>query len=301
MRRHEKRRLITGAISFAFSNGYLAGFYKRAAGGNLYRGALKKLCLPGLNCYSCPGAIASCPIGALQAVLSGGAYRLSLYVLGFIGLTGMLFGRLICGWVCPFGFLQELLYKIPGVKKRKSLPGHRVLTRLKYVILGLTVLIPMAGSIIKGTGYPAFCAFLCPDGTLLGAVPQLILNPSLRSAAGARFIVKLAVLLAVLFAAVKSYRPFCKYLCPLGALYALCNPVSLYRYRIDENKCTGCGTCERVCLMDIRVREAPNARECIRCGRCKAACPEKAIVSSREDLEAKLILGGKEAGNRGGE
>ena len=288
MKKHERRRLITQAISFAFSNGYVTGFTKHAKNGSLYAGALKKICMPGLNCYSCPGAVLSCPIGALQAVLGSGTFRVSLYVLGFIGLIGMLFGRLICGWICPFGFIQELLYKIPFKKKRKNLPGHSKLIRLKYVLLGLVVLVPMLGTVLKGTGYPAFCAWICPGGTLLGGVPQLILNPELKSAAGFRFAVKLVLLILILALGVITYRPFCKYLCPLGALYGLMNPVSLYRYKVDAQKCISCGACQTVCGMDIKVWETPNSPECIRCGRCKAACPQKAITSSKEDLEAKL-------------
>ena len=289
MKKHERRRLITQAISFAFSNGYLPGFTKRSAGGNLYAGALKKLCLPGLNCYSCPGAVGACPIGALQAVLGSGTFRISLYVFGFIGLVGMLFGRLICGWVCPFGFLQELLWKIPGKKKRKNLPGHGRLLRLKYVILGIVVLVPMAETVLTGAGSPAFCAWLCPSGTLLGGISQLLLNPELGSAVGVRFFIKLFVLLAILIGAVLTYRPFCKYLCPLGALYSLTNRVSLYRYEIDTDACVQCGACQSVCGMDIRVWETPNSPECIRCGRCKAACPKHAIVSSKEKWEKRLI------------
>lgn len=288
MKKNERRRLITQAISFAFSNGYAHGFTARSRGGHLYAGALKNICLPGLNCYSCPGAVGACPIGALQAVLGSGTFRVSLYVFGFIGLMGMLFGRLICGWVCPFGLVQELLYKIPLRKKRKNMPGHRKLLKLKYILLALLLLVPMLETVLKGSGSPAFCAWICPAGTLLGGIPQLILDPGLRSAAGLRFIVKLVLLLAVLVLSVLVYRPFCKYMCPLGALYSLANPVSVYRYVIDTDKCVKCGACQAVCGMDIKVWEDPNARECIRCGRCKAACKQKAIRSSKEIWEERI-------------
>ena len=125
------------AASFALSNGYAYGW----ARGKIYRGDNKQFCLPGLNCYSCPGAVAACPIGSLQAVLDSGSYKFSLYVFGIIGFLGMIFGRLICGWMCPFGFFQDLLYKIPFFKKVKNLPGHKYAIYLKYVILLLFVII----------------------------------------------------------------------------------------------------------------------------------------------------------------
>ncbi|MBP5564136.1 MAG: 4Fe-4S binding protein, partial [Lachnospiraceae bacterium] len=106
-------RLIIQAVTFALTNGYIKGWLS----GKIYKGKLKIICVPGLNCYSCPGALGSCPVGSLQAVLRSGRYKVSLYVLGFIGLFGIIFGRLICGFACPLGLVQDLLYKIPFPKK----------------------------------------------------------------------------------------------------------------------------------------------------------------------------------------
>ena len=117
----------------AVTNGYAQGFLQ----GKIYRGKLKLLCMPGLNCYSCPGALGSCPIGSLQAVLDSGKFRFSCYVLGFLVLFGAVLGRFVCGWLCPFGLVQDLLHKIPLFQKKKNLPGHRVLRWLKFVVLGL--------------------------------------------------------------------------------------------------------------------------------------------------------------------
>lgn len=281
-----KLRTIVQAISFAFSNGYVNGWIR----GKIYTGNTKKICLPGLNCYSCPGAIYACPIGSLQAVFGARGYKFSLYVLGFIGLIGMFFGRLICGWICPFGFIQDLLYKIPLFKKKKNLPGHNVLKYLKYVVLMVfVILLPLLLIDKSGTGAPWFCEYICPDGTLIAGIPLAIANAEIRSAIGWRFYLKLAILLAVIVSAIKAYRPFCKYLCPLGALYSIANPISLYRYEINNEKCVKCGLCQEACGMDIKVYETPNSPECIRCGKCKNVCPKGAIVSSLDKLKEKVV------------
>ncbi|MCQ2081023.1 MAG: 4Fe-4S binding protein [Lachnospiraceae bacterium] len=281
-----KLRTIVQAISFAFSNGYVNGWIR----GKIYTGNTKKICLPGLNCYSCPGAIYACPIGSLQAVFGARGYKFSLYVLGFIGLIGMFFGRLICGWICPFGFIQDLLYKIPLFKKKKNLPGHNVLKYLKYVVLMVfVILLPLLLIDKSGTGAPWFCEYICPDGTLIAGIPLAIANAEIRSAIGWRFYLKLAILLAVIVSAIKAYRPFCKYLCPLGALYSIANPISLYRYEVNNEKCVKCGLCQEACGMDIKVYETPNSPECIRCGKCKNVCPKGAIVSSLDKLKEKVV------------
>lgn len=272
--KNSKLRLLTQAISFTFSNGYIYGWIK----GKIYTGPVKNICLPGLNCYSCPGAIASCPIGSLQAVLGSGEYRVSLYVLGFIGAVGMLCGRFVCGWLCPFGFIQDLLYKIPFVKKVKNLPGHRFLKYLRFaVLLLLVILLPFFALNDAGVGTPWFCKYICPSGTLIGGIPLALANESVRDALGLPFILKSGILALIIIGSIYSYRPFCKYLCPLGALYGLANPVSLYRYHIDESACTKCGACQKVCPVDIKTWETPNSMDCIRCGKCKEICPHHAI------------------------
>lgn len=285
--KQNRLRLTVQAISFAFSNGYVNGWSK----GRIYTGPVKKICLPGLNCYSCPGAILSCPIGSLQAVLASGTFRFSLYVMGFIGMIGMFFGRLICGWFCPFGFIQDLLHKIPifGKRKKRNLPGHRYLKYLKYIILVFFVILLPMFCIRNGAGEPWFCEYICPDGTLLGGIPLTFANPALRTAIGNRFWWKIILTVCIIVLSIIAYRPFCKYVCPLGALYSLCNPVSVYRLKIDNDKCIKCEACQSVCGMEIKVWENPNSLECIRCGKCKAACANGAITSTFEEFQKKLI------------
>lgn len=259
----------------ALTNGYYKGF----AEGKIFRGPTKNLCVPGLNCYSCPGALGSCPIGSLQATLDGGKYRLAFYVAGFMMVIGALCGRFVCGWLCPFGLVQDLLYKIPFVRKLRKLPGDRGLKYIKYVLLaGFVILLPMTVLDAAGIGRPWFCEYVCPSGTLFAGLPLLALNPALRDSLGGLFILKVTILGILLFLSILVYRPFCRYLCPLGAVYGLFNPVAFYRFRIDRDKCTKCGLCRNECKLDISVFEKPNSPECIRCGDCRKVCPHAAIL-----------------------
>lgn len=269
---------VRTAVQLAFAaltNGYAAGFLK----GTIYKGEGKYLCLPGLNCYSCPGALGSCPLGAFQAVITGRDRSFSFYVAGFLLLFGAVLGRFVCGWLCPFGLVQDLLHKIPFPRKWRVLPGERGLRALKYVLLVLfVILLPLTVLDVVGQGQPWFCKYICPSGTLLGGIPLVASNPALRSALSWLFAWKGALLAAVVLLSVVLWRPFCRYLCPLGAVYGLFNPVALCRYAIQEDKCTRCGSCQAACPMDLPVYRQPNTTQCIRCGKCRAACPQDAIA-----------------------
>ena len=254
------------------SNLHLPNFLK----GSLYQGAGKAVCVPGLNCYSCPAASGSCPIGALQAAVGSPQYRFSYYIVGFLLLLGMLLGRAICGFLCPFGWLQELLHKIPTKKfsSRKLKP----LRYLKYGILVVMVCMrPVLAANDVGIGDPFFCKYLCPQGVLEGAIPLSLVNPSIRAALGKLFSWKLSILLTIIVLSVLFFRPFCKWLCPLGAFYALLNRMSLFRMQVDRDKCVSCGKCAKACKMDVDVTKTPNHTECIRCGMCARACPTCAV------------------------
>ncbi|MCI8471573.1 MAG: 4Fe-4S binding protein [Clostridiales bacterium] len=250
------------------------------------------MCVPGLNCYSCPGSLGSCPIGSLQAVLGSAKYKFSFYLLGFFLLVGTLFGRLVCGFLCPFGLIQELLYKIPFVKKIKTFRLDRPLRWLKYIILAVfVILLPLFIVDAAGTGSPWFCKWICPAGTLEGGIPLISASPALQGVIGFLFHWKLAILLITVLLSILIYRPFCKYICPLGAIYALFNKVSVYRYHVDREKCTSCGKCEKVCPMQISPVRETNHLECIRCGGCKEICSSGAITSG-------FSLGSKNKGKK---
>lgn len=269
------RKTVQGAWAL-LSNGYIAGFLQ----GKIYNGKLKSICLPGLNCYSCPGSLGSCPIGSLQAVLGSAKYKISFYLLGFFLLVGTLLGRLVCGFLCPFGLIQELLHKIPFFKKIQTFRFDRPLRFLKYaILLVFVILLPLFIVDAAGTGSPWFCKWICPAGTLEGGIPLIFTNPALQSAVGFLFQWKLLILIVTIFLSILIYRPFCKYICPLGAIYALFNKISVYRYQVAKDKCTGCKSCEKACPMQINPVTETNHLECIRCGGCKKACRAGAITS----------------------
>lgn len=254
-------------------------FFLNFVQGKIFRGKLKGVCVPGLNCYSCPAAAASCPIGAVQAVIGSSKFQFAYYVVGLLLFIGVLLGRVVCGFLCPFGWFQELLHKIPS--RKFSTKKLHILTYLKYVILLLFVIVlPMTLVNEVGMGDPFFCKYICPAGILEGGIPLSLADPGIRASLGALFTWKSCILLGVVVLSVFFYRPFCKWLCPLGAFYGLCNKISMYRLEVDADKCTACGACSRACKMDVDVFRTPNHAECIRCGDCMASCPHQAIIKS---------------------
>lgn len=254
------------------TNLHLPNFLK----GGIYQGKGKAVCVPGLNCYSCPAASGACPIGSFQAVVGSSKFNFSYYITGFLILLGVLLGRFICGFLCPFGWFQELLHKIPT--KKISTKKLKPLTCIKYaVLLFMVVLMPMLITNDVGMGDPFFCKYLCPQGVLEGAIPLAAVNSGIRAALGALFSWKLGILITVIVLSVVFYRPFCKWLCPLGAFYSLFNSVSLLDMRVNKDRCISCGKCARVCGMDVDITKTPNHTECIRCGVCIKACPTDAI------------------------
>ena len=194
------------------TNSHVSGFVT----GKIYTGKLKNVCVPGLNCYSCPGAVGACPIGSLQAVVGSWNFKMAYYVIGFLIFIGAIFGRLICGFLCPFGLIQDLLNKIPFPKKIRTFKGDKLLRKLKYVIFAVfVILLPMFLVDIMGQGAPYFCKLICPAGTLEGGIPLALLNKSMRSALGALYVWKNAILVVTIILSIIIYRPFCKYICPL--------------------------------------------------------------------------------------
>ena len=268
-----KRNFVQGFFTI-FTNLHITNFFK----GTIYTGKLKSACVPGLNCYSCPGAALSCPIGSFQAVVGSSKFKFSYYVTGLMLLFGTLFGRLICGFLCPFGFFQDLLYKIPT--KKFSTRKFSFLKYIKYFILIFVVWI--CGVIFTdelGIASPYFCKYICPQGILEGGVPLSIANKSIRASLGNLFLLKSVILILIIVLSIFFYRPFCKYLCPLGAFYALTNKFSFYQYHVNDS-CISCGKCKKVCKMDVDMSKNQRSLECIRCGDCIKACPTSAISTS---------------------
>ena len=274
-----KRRLIQLYSALLF-NSYIKGYIS----GDIFKGLTKNACTPGLNCYSCPGAVTSCPLGALQNSFAASNKTAPYYMLGIIMLYGMIFGRWICGWLCPFGLVQDLLHKIntPKFKKNRL---TRVLSFFKYVIVALFVVILPLIYMLQDFPLPGFCKYICPAGTVGGAI-GLLINPANESKfgmLGPLFTWKFILAVCIIVGAIFVYRIFCRFLCPLGALYGLFNKFSLFGIKLEKDKCINCGKCISVCKMDIHH---VGDIECINCGECISSCPTKAITWKG----AKIIL-----------
>ena len=261
-------QLYFGLLVNANLKGFLSGkIYSYAAG-------TKFLCSPGINCYSCPGASMACPMGALQNSFSAGLSTLA-YVGGIILLYGIILGRTVCGWLCPFGLIQDLLHKIPTPKLKKS-PVTRAFSWLKYVILVIFgLLVPIAYA-IRDIPLPAFCKYICPAGILEGGLLLLAhkANSGLLASLGVLFTWKFLLMVSILVGCVFIYRVFCRFLCPLGAIYSLFNKFCFVGVEVDADKCIQCGLCVKSCKVDIRH---VGDRECIQCGECIGVCPTQAI------------------------
>lgn len=258
----------------ALTNGYMKGFFQ----GTIYQGDSKQICVPGLNCYSCPGALGSCPVGAVQAMLTGANKSIPYYALGFLMLFGVLLGRGVCAFLCPFGFVQDMIYKIRPKKMKFKLKLPKVFRIMPYVVLVVFVIVlPLTLTNQFNISAPTFCKWICPSGTLMGGIPLLSSNESLQDSIGELFFVKLSILIVMLIWSFFEYRPFCKYVCPLGAFYGMFQSVSVYRMKYDKNACIGCNKCTKTCNMGVNVTATPNSPLCVRCGDCVRACPKNAI------------------------
>jgi ferredoxin-type protein NapH len=261
------RRWIQGIATFISNASLLFPFTR-----NIYQGRLKSICVPGLNCYSCPAATGACPLGSIQSILStvrpsftSGRYHIGLYVLGMLGLIGSLVGRMPCAWVCPFGLMQELIHKIPS--RKMEIP--KILIYIKYLILALFIFIlPFMVVDQFGYGVTWFCKYICPAGTLEAGIPMMFLQPSLRELIGILYYNKLVILAVFLILMVFIRRPFCRIACPLGAIYSLFNKVSVFRMVHDPDACVRCEQCYRDCPMGVRFYEDANQVDCIRCLKC---------------------------------
>ncbi len=280
----DKRTYIQALGTLAL-NGQWSNFFK----GKIYQGSLKQVCVPALNCYSCPGALGSCPIGSFQGVNGSYAKTFSTYVLGLILFYGILLGRWFCGYLCPFGFFQDLLASI-GLKKIR-VKRHRLFIKLKYFILAVfVILLPIFTKLQSGIGSPSFCKYICPSGTLFAGLPLLAANASLRQATGTLFLWKLSLATVIVLLALKIPRVFCRYLCPLGAVFGLCNPHSFYTMSYDKSRCIHCSKCHKICPMDTDPTLNPNSPECIRCKKCVEICPTQCLNLSFSSIKDEKYL-----------
>jgi len=252
-------RTLIQVASSILSNSYVGASMSKTVNTNL----LKGVCVPYLNCYACPSALFSCPIGTLQHFM---AIRAVPYMLlGILGLVGLTIGRMACGWACPFGFLQDLMQKIRS-------PKYKVPDSLKYLKYAILLVFVLFLPYVTGESW--FSRF-CPAGALTAGIPWILWNPTnpatgapvLPSPPGLLYAVTMLLLVGFLVWFVLSKRPFCKVVCPLGAIFALFNRVSLVRLEVVTD-CDACNWCQVNCPMDLDVPLEVNSGECIRCLEC---------------------------------
>jgi len=209
-------------------------------------------------------------MGNLQHLLATG--DVPYFVVGLLTLVGLAVGRMICGYFCPFGFVQDLLYKVPS--RKLGIPDYLTYTRfavLACLIIGLPMLLSPPTE--------HYCKYMCPSGTLFGGIPLLLTQPVLRNELGNLFYWKYGFLIAVLILAVISKRPFCRVFCPLGAFYGIFNRVSVLRLRVSASTCTKCNRCKEVCPVSLSLHEDPDSTKCVRCLDC-TFCPSIRVTTA---------------------
>jgi len=279
-----KTRLITQIAGSILPNSY----FQVIATKTIYQGRLKGICAPLFNCYACPLAVVSCPIGTLQHFSAIG--KIPYYVIGYLGIIGLAVGRMACGWICPFGFFQDLIAKIKIRKFR--FPSY--LGYMRYFILVILVFI------IPFLTHEPWFTKLCPWGTIEAGIPWILWNSNFRSLISNIYYLKLAILVGFLGLMLIFKRPFCFLACPLGAIFALFNKISIIRLGVDIESCTRCDRCLRDCPVNIRVYENPNSHNCIRCLKC-TRCSKVSVysifskkpMSHEEELEAGYQVNSK--------
>lgn len=261
------RRLIIQVLFFFVQNPFLQNFFT----GRIYPSSVREYCVPTLNCYSCPAAPFSCPVGTAQYVIEY-ARRFPFFVTGFLMTIGTLFGSATCAYVCPFGLFQDFIYRISPIKRKVKSPVPKIFRYAKWVMLfGFVIIIPLIYH------FPAFCAYVCPAGTLEAGIPLLIANEGLRHSAGMTFVWKVIFLILIIFYGMREQRPFCRFLCPLGLFLGFFNKISLLQIKVDPDHCRDCGICSASCPMGLDLPAEVNSIDCIKCGDCATPCPFHAI------------------------
>lgn len=220
---------------------------------------LHSVCGPVFHCYSCPLATFACPIGVLANFSA--LHVVPLLALGTLLLVGAVFGSFVCGWACPFGFLQDLAARVPTPKFR--LPS--VLGWLRYATLvGLVLAIPY----LYGEGHALFFCRVCPAGALEGAVPfvasQAIAGGEIAWPSTTKMVILGVFLVTIFF----TYRPWCTVFCPLGAIFSLCNRVSFLFVRFHPDRCNDCDRCRDLCRYRGPRQQRAGDLRCIRCLDC---------------------------------
>jgi len=235
------------------------------------------LCYPFFYCHSCPAAIAGCPLGVIEHSIYRGRLSLSLLLYPFLilGAICLIIGRAVCGWLCPIGLLQRATYPLSDkIRKRLGLPdlSPTLISRARYIKYGVFIVLVVVTTYTLGFMFTD----ICPVGFLVGTLPVYSLNHD-KFVPNQFFVPALIVFILFIILIIISGRGWCKYFCPLGAIFALFNKISLLSVHVDKDKCVHCNICVKACPMGIDVPNMYRDPECILCGKCIDACPHGAI------------------------
>lgn len=247
---------------------------------------------PFLNCQACEMATGGCPIGMIQWGLIN--KKFPLFSLAILLLFGSILGRAVCGWLCPFGFFADVLDRLINIKKLRS--KIKVLPKAAFIKYFLIIFIFTA----PFWAVPYFCIYICQSANIYGLLPYYLttglegFTAAFQSTAWLRgifFFHMVSMFILILLAIIVSGRWFCRYICPLGAIYGLFNYVSPLQVKHDSDKCTNCNRCIKVCPMDVDLRNKDFATVtgCIRCGRCIKLCEARYFsIEGGANLKDKL-------------
>jgi len=226
------------------------------------------ICGAVFHCHSCPLATFACPIGVLGQFSS--LHLFPFVAVGLLIIVGGLLGGFVCGWACPFGFLQDIAAKVPTAKWNPP----RWMSYFRYVVLiGLVFVIPY----FFGLGHPLFFCRVCPAGGLEASLPRAMTAALSGEQANWPNAVKISVVVVIVVAMFFIYRPWCVLFCPLGAIFGLFNRVSALFLRFHPAACTSCNLCRTNCAIGILPDKQASDPRCIRCLEC-SQCPPQALT-----------------------
>jgi len=248
---------------------------------------------------------------AIQLMFSGWGLTYAVFpwiALASFLIVGVLIGRSLCGWVCPFGFVQDMAGFIRRKHTDLSSRTHDSMVYAKYFVLAIALLIPITFAVASTAGVSlayqsAFGVFavapftaVSPSDTLFSTLPKTIQSfhiSSLQTVGSdflyglsilpALFWVQFVIMIGVLIFAVYVPRSWCRYFCPTGAILAIMNRFSFIGLRREPFKCekAGCRECVEVCPMRVPILELEwdkfSHPECIYCMKCADACGHRAI------------------------
>ena len=271
-----KKRTISQIIFLFFSN---LGFKLNG----IFPGIKTGYCYPFFYCNACPAATSACPIRSIEIGVykSSWNWKFILYPLLILGLVGVVSGRAVCGWACPIGLLQrvtgrvarKIKDKIPFIKK---IGENKIETKLRYtkylVLISLVIITP----ILVGFMFTD----ICPVGFLVGTIPISLLVPG-GYIPSAYFYLAAVIFVLFIILIFTVERGWCRYFCPVGAILAPFNKISLLHVTVDKDKCIHCNVCIDNCPMGIDVPNMNRDPECILCGKCIEVCPKNIIKFDR--------------------